>query len=126
MKKDSDYIYSKRFALDKKFWDERFKTVPEFMNIKLRTQKLIDSSSNRKSFVVPQILSKKINKVCSTYDISPFIFFVSAISIYLSKVSMKKDIVIGTSVLNRSDKRQRKTIGMFISAVPMRIKINNK
>ncbi len=39
---------------------------------------------------------------------------------------MKNDIVLGTPILNRSNIKEKETIGMFISTIPIRINIDEK
>ena len=68
--------------------------------------------------------SSKINEFCKKNKITPYVFFIALHAIYLYKVSGKEDFIIGTPLLNRRNKSEKNTIGMFVSTIPLRLKIN--
>ena len=45
--------------------------------------------------------------------------------IYLSKASRLDDFVIGTPIFNRSNFREKNTLGMYVSTVPFRLTMDN-
>ena len=49
--------------------------------------------------------------------------FLTALYVYMYRVLDKNDIVIGTPVLNRSSFKEKQILGMFVSTLPLRIKI---
>ena len=42
---------------------------------------------------------------------------------YFSKISNLNDFVIGTPILNRSNFKEKQTMGMFVSTAPVRISV---
>jgi amino acid adenylation domain-containing protein len=44
---------------------------------------------------------------------------------YINRITSKNDIVIGTPVLNRSNRKDKNTTGMFINTLPLRINIDS-
>jgi amino acid adenylation domain-containing protein/thioester reductase-like protein len=51
--------------------------------------------------------------------------FLAALAMYINRITSKNDIVIGTPVLNRSNRKDKNTTGMFINTLPMRINIDS-
>ncbi|MDW7678239.1 MAG: amino acid adenylation domain-containing protein [Bacillota bacterium] len=118
------YLNSKRFLKDKTFWAEQFDHIPEPTTLKPRTSKKISLKANRKTYLLPEKLVNKIKDHCKENHTSIFSLFFAALSIYLNRVKACEDITIGTPVLNRTSAMEKQTIGMFISTVPLRIKMD--
>ena len=66
-----------------------------------------------------------INTYCRENKISAYNFFLSVYALYIGRVSNLSDFVIGTPILNRTNYKEKNTIGMFISTQPLRINIEN-
>lgn len=114
------YLVSERFEKHKEFWSGVFETVPEF--ISLTDNKGFNSlAGKRKSYVLSQSLSLKLQSFCESNKVSAFSVFYALLALYLSKRSNKKDIAIETPFLNRSGKTEKNTAGMFMHNIPTRI-----
>lgn len=122
---EQNYLLSKRFLKDKRYWEEKFDCIPEPTTLKPRTSKQISLEAKRKTYVLPEKLVKKINRHCKENQTSIFSLFFASLSIYLNRVRGCNDITIGTPVLNRTNVIEKKTLGMFISTVPLRIKMDS-
>ena len=121
---EQTYIGSDRYHLDKAFWSNQFSTLPTLTTLKTRTSERIGLTAKRRSYALPEKLTSKIRDYCHENRTSIFALFFAAMSIYINRIKDQDDIVIGTPVLNRSNAREKRTIGMFISTVPLRIKID--
>lgn len=121
---EEEYKKTERFIKDKEYWHSKFLNLPEKTVLKSRKINAINSSSKRKTLVTPLKFTKKLKEYCRLNNVSPFPLFVAALSMYINRVSSKNDIVIGTPILNRSDRRERNTVGMFIGTAPIRISLN--
>ncbi len=66
-------------------------------------------------------LHNKISAFCKTQNITPFVFYMAAFNIVLSKFSGCEDIVVGMPVSGRSTKHLN-TLGMFVNTVALRNK----
>ncbi len=66
-------------------------------------------------------LHNKISVFCKTQNITPFVFYMAAFNIVLSKFSGCEDIVVGMPVSGRSTKHLN-TLGMFVNTVALRNK----
>ncbi len=122
---EQNYIGSERYQLDKNFWHAQFSTVPTLTTLKSRTTDRVGLNAKRRSFALPEKLTQKIRDYCHANRTSIFALFFAAMSIYINRIKDQEDIVIGTPVLNRSNAREKRTIGMFISTVPLRIRLDN-
>ncbi|MCX8130378.1 MAG: amino acid adenylation domain-containing protein [Clostridia bacterium] len=117
---ENRYISSERFIKNKRFWNEKFNTLPELMN---KTSSNI--KGKRKTFVLDDEFSDSIKVFIGKERISLNTFFISVLLASLHKIEQKDDIVIGSPVLNRSGKKEKSMIGMFTSTMPFRFCIDS-
>lgn len=127
--KENEYEKSIQNSKDKKFWEDEFSTFPEeIVTITNNNNNNVvnndDTKACRKEFVINTKETEKINEFCKKNKISPYVFFISLIYIYISKINSQEDIIIGTPILNRKNAKEKNTIGMFVNSLPLRIKVN--
>jgi len=120
---DMEYQNSPKYKERKAFWLQEYETIPEFTFLKERTQRR-DIRAKRKTVMLSTELSEEIKRFSSEYKVSGFVIFFAILALYISKTTLKHDLVIGTPVLNRANHLQKNTVGMFISNIPFRININ--
>ena len=127
IKEDIDYLNSDSFEKDKKYWNDVFETIPEVATVPSTVKKLtnkITCSAARQAFNISKQNSIKILDYCRKNRISVYNFLMAIYSIYIGRVSNLADFVIGTPILNRLNKANKQTNGMFVSTVPLRINID--
>lgn len=115
--REKHYLTSKRFNKSKDFWLAQFSELPDLLFDKSSD----NTKGNRKTFELNEKLSNYIREYSQRHECSINAFFVALMFVYLSKYTQKRDIVIGTPVLNRSGKIERSMIGMFTSTMPFRM-----
>lgn len=121
---EKKYLTSKRFESDKSYWEEKFENWQEVCTLKNRKKSGISSRARRRTLVLPQKLSDKINEYCREKNVSQFSLFIAAVSMYLNRVAGKENVVLGTTLLNRTNAAEKNTAGMFASlGVPLCIPI---
>ena len=120
------YLHSDKYVRDHAFWSGQFERVPEPTTLKGKSTNRTALLAKRKSFIIPDKLAQKMKTHCAENRTSMFALFFSALCIYINRVKDISDITIGTPVLNRTNAREKKTIGMFISTVPLRIAIDGE
>lgn len=125
IKAEEEYLNSKRFVYDKKYWMGMFEELPEPTVIKQKKTNYFSVKAKRKVSVIDNELSGKIRSYCYENSVSPFSLFLSALAIYINRISGKDDIIIGAPVANRTSKTAKGAFGMFVSTVPIRIKIQD-
>lgn len=121
---DINYCNSTKYKDRKVFWEQLFQTIPEFTLLNQKRRGKTDSRAKRRTMILSGDLCEEINLFSANHNVSGFVIFFAVFALYLSKVSTKKDLVIGTPVLNRANFQQRNTAGMFISNIPFRITLD--
>ena len=119
------YIDSDKFKKDKEFWMGRYEEAPSVTMLKERTSKEISTQAKRKTYILPKKLTQKIYAYSKEKKVSIFSMYMAALSMYINRVRGKDKINVGTNFLNRSDKDEKNTIGMFVTTIPVSIDIDN-
>lgn len=120
---EKQYINSEKYNNDEKYWNEYLKEYGNSISIKDTTKK-INNKADRYSYKLEKSLNDKLFEYCESNKISPYTLFMAALSTYIYRISERDDIVIGTPILNRSNFKEKKTLGLFISTMPLRIKVD--
>ncbi|MDO5557489.1 MAG: amino acid adenylation domain-containing protein [Clostridia bacterium] len=122
---ENQYLSSNRFQKDKKFWEETFLSIPEIATI----PSIFSASNNpiaaRKSFRIDDETMKLILDFCEKNSVSLFNFIMSIFAIYIGRISLLDEFVIGTPVLNRGSFKEKNTMGMFINILPVKFNLVN-
>jgi len=122
--KEENYKNSSKFMKDKEFWNLKFEIIPEISSIKVKKTGYKNTNADRRTFICTSDFASQIRQFCVESKTSVFAFFLSVFVVYMSKITFKDDITIGTPVLNRSNVKEKNMLGMFISTVPLKITIN--
>ena len=120
---EKEYLSSDTFDKDKTYWESYIKDIPEMLSFKENILKK-GSSTVRYTDELSLEFSSKINEFCKENKITPYVFFIALHAIYLYRVSGKEDFIIGTPLLNRRNRSEKDTLGMFVSTIPLRFKIH--
>ncbi|WP_407306459.1 amino acid adenylation domain-containing protein [Desulfosporosinus sp. SB140] len=112
---EDEYYCSEKFEKNKNFWNNQFDLLPEKSTYIKKRSSLKSTNAKRKTFILSN--TEEINVYCLENKISIFIFLFAIFSIYISRIISNEDIVISTPVLNRSNSREKTTIGMFTDNV---------
>ena len=125
--KEDEYRKSNRFEIDKQYWNEKLDNWSEVTSLKVRKTNELTTRARRKTFLIPKKLTSRIREYCSEKGFSEYVLFFAALSMYINRVTAKEDIILGTTLLNRSNMKDKNTVGMFTSAaVPTRIIIRDE
>jgi len=123
LKNEEDYLNSRKFEEDKKFWSEKFKELPEDITLPWNKRKDYDIKSSEKIFPLDPELSKNINDFSEKHKTSFYRLVTAAIFIYLSRIVRTSDITAGILTHNRSTEREGKMAGMFVNTFPLRLDV---
>lgn len=104
-----EYSNSKRFFNDKMFWGKKITSNPEFLFFKSKPSHY-STRTQRANFLISDDVSCKANRFCNENKVSILVVFVAAFSSYLYQITAKKNITIGTTVLNRSNYKEKKQL----------------
>ena len=125
---EKEYKESKKYEVDKEYWEKTFETIPEQATIPGSIKKYNNFScrGSREIFWLDTEIVQKMKNFCTNNKISVFNFLMSVYGSYLSRVSNLDDFVIGTPILNRGNYKEKQTMGMFINTVPVRINMQSE
>lgn len=122
IKSQKKYLETNKYDLDREFWQEQFKVLPNIVSFKNNIKSSINS--NRKIFSINKSLADKISLFCKEHNITDYIFLLSIFSIYFGNIFNTDNFVIGNPILNRSNFREKHMTGMFVSTMPFIIELN--
>lgn len=122
IKTEEEYKNSDRFNNDNLFWKDYLKNCPETTYLKDKEY----SSVNAKRYhqKIDKNLSIEINEFCKKNTLSVYSVFLSAIAIYMHRITQSNDFNIGTPILNRTNFMQKQMQGMFVNTIPVRFNID--
>ncbi len=120
---ERQYLISDRLQEDRRFWHEYLSPLPPEARIWWNKGQPGDVKAAVKLLPLPGELRSSLHSYCKTHKTSLYKLFLSALAIYISRVSRLDDIVIGSAAHNRS-KSRAKTAGMFVSTFPIRINVD--
>ena len=118
------YINSPRFTKSAEFWRGQFETLPELVGLRARKSRDIGTAAARKTYVLSPELCGKIREHISRSGASMFVTLVSAFTMYFNRITGSEDTVIGVPVFGRYNAKTKKTMGMFVSTMPLRVGID--
>ena len=86
---EQKYLNSNKFIIDKKYWNEKFSTIPASISLPTTTKSSDEFSciADRELFFISKTLLKKLQKYCKERKVSLFNFFMSIFSVYLYKIN---------------------------------------
>ncbi|MCX4354830.1 MAG: amino acid adenylation domain-containing protein [Oscillospiraceae bacterium] len=122
---EQTYISSKRYEKDKAFFLEQFKKCDEATYLSEKQSKTF--TSERATYMIDREKTAIINEYARQNNASPFLLFITALSIYMNRIKMNAEkFYVGTAVLNRSNFCEKNTAGMFVNTVPVLIELDNQ
>ncbi len=118
---EQKYLDSKNFQKDKTFWMSYLQDPPTPTSIPSLSDNFVDSpDGSRLTFRLDKQIMERINKLCSDFRVSNYVFFMSVISLFLANAGNVDDVLIGTPILNRANFKEKRSTGMFVTTVPFR------
>ncbi|KZE80911.1 fusaricidin synthetase, partial [Paenibacillus elgii] len=117
---EQSYEQSERYQKDRAYWLDKFSYLPEITGLKAYNPLTLSTEAKRAEFTVDTVLYNDLKVFCKENNIGLFSFFMALMYIYIHKVTNQQDIVIGASYANRTTKKEKNTMGMFVSTVAAR------
>ena len=124
LKNEDIYAQSKRYMKDKDFFLQQIKNCDEVSF--LSDKPLTSMISKRKTYTIDAESTNRILDYTKSQNATVFFVFMSILAIYISKIKMNNEkFYIGTAILNRSNVKEKNTMGMFVNTVPLLIELDN-
>ncbi|WP_434749294.1 non-ribosomal peptide synthase/polyketide synthase [Paenibacillus amylolyticus] len=121
---ERDYEHSARYQKGKEYWLTKYNTLPETTGIKSVPPFSIGSESNTIAITLDGSRYERILAFSEQHQVSLYTLFLSAMYALLYKLTDSTDVPVGTVFANRTSKKEKETIGMFVSTVATRIHLN--
>ncbi len=83
-----------------------------------------DYSGDSVDFVIEKNWVEQLLNSCRNFQVTPYMFLLTAFNILLFRYSEQDDIIVGTSIANRSRSDIEPLIGFFVNNLALRTKIN--
>jgi amino acid adenylation domain-containing protein/non-ribosomal peptide synthase protein (TIGR01720 family) len=118
------YLHSHQHREDQEFWHRTLLPLPDPVNLSFKQG---GSPTHIKADPVvlpfPGELRNRMHEYCKNYSASLFKLIFAALSVYISRITTNEDIVIASASHNRSTSLHKQMIGMFVSTIPLRVRV---
>ncbi|WP_156115396.1 amino acid adenylation domain-containing protein, partial [Xenorhabdus sp. NBAII XenSa04] len=127
---DNAYFDSQRYVQDRQFWLERYANLPPALLQPLNPEKT--TSHGQTEPLLWQLdngLFQRIEETVTRHGLSVLHFMYAILACYFARTRYfshstdAEEIVIGVPVHNRRNAKQKRTVGMFSSVIPVGITI---
>ncbi len=116
------YFSSAKYQKSRGFWEQEYAQRPDVSLVKPGKPPVTYPAGHRYTTSVPPELSRSIDDFCASHKVSQAVLFEAALVTYLSRINPEhSQITIGIPVLNRSDRKEKATAGMYISTMPLSV-----
>ena len=116
------YVNSQKFKKSKEFWLNTFNSNFSYSYLSSNVSNYC--AADRATYSIEKNLSQKLNDFCEVNSISLPLLLISAIGIYLAKINNNSCATIGLPILNRTNFKEKNSIGAFISTIPFKMDID--
>src|SRR5262249_2529047 len=121
-----EHLQGQEFAAKLDYWTHRLADAPAFLE--LPTDHLRPSTSSYRgaivSFNVPQEVAATCQELGQQEGALPFITFLAAFAVLLSRYSGQQDLVIGTPIAGRQHLELEGLIGFFVNMLALRLDLS--
>ncbi|KPW23271.1 Syringopeptin synthetase C, partial [Pseudomonas syringae pv. aceris] len=123
--KDQAYLNSPRLERDRSFWRERYAHIPPSL-LQWSGDHAVGSmcKSGHIRSTIKRDLFNAVAAVATEHGLSPVAVFFAVVSAYFSRVGGAEEVIIGMPLHNRTTARQKQTIGMFSSVIPVGVRVD--
>jgi amino acid adenylation domain-containing protein/thioester reductase-like protein/non-ribosomal peptide synthase protein (TIGR01720 family) len=121
---EHEYMKSRQMKMDKEFWHNTFLPLPESVNLSFKTgnPKNIEAKNLKLNF--PNELRSMMHEYRKINKTSLFKIVLSALSLYIFRITGLSDIAIGSVSHGRYKDNYENLVGMFVSTLSYRIYID--
>jgi len=119
------YRASEAFARDEAYWRTQIASLPP----PLLHRKRVTARQHglAPAHLVLQTIARadydRLNQYAASLHITPFSFFLAAVALYFARVTDQAQVLIGVPSLNRSGRRYKDTMGMFVGVLGIPVQV---
>ena len=125
---ERQFISSNRFPEKMAFWENKLKVTDTRLDFgveKKQPQEFLGSRGAKVEFEINSEENKKIEQLCLSIHVSPFIFFLTVYHLLLCQVYGRRDTIVGVPVSLRRALKYREAIGNFVNLLPIKMESKN-
>lgn len=115
---EQDYLESKAYQRDKKYWEQVVNNFSEPSVIKTMNSAAVSPVGRRVSYQLPHVLNHAIYSYCVKNRVAPFAVFYMALAIYFRRIGGADRFTIGVPIVNRTSFKFKQSTGMFVNTLP--------
>lgn len=106
------------------YWKSHLSELPEPLDVPadFARSRDFDFLGGTVKHAISPALTEKCDAFCAEHGISPYMFFLAAFGILLSRLARKDDILVGAAAAGRLMSETREMCGPFINTLPLRLK----
>ena len=116
------YQNSKRYKKDGEHYKQLYERCPESTAIWPNPMHTLEAVRN--TIILSREDTVAIKEYAAARGVSPYILFLTAVSAFARHKTNLEKFYLGSVVINRTGIRERNTVGMFISAVPVLLELD--
>jgi amino acid adenylation domain-containing protein len=125
---EKEYLKSPGAESDRRFWHRALLPMPEeiqpWESRGDGTVSGVNAEAGEAVLSFPGEVRTRMHRYCKNRKTSVFKLVLSVLAVYVSRVTGCDDIVIAGANHNRTAQHHRQMMGMFVSTIPLRIKID--
>ncbi|QDQ25470.1 amino acid adenylation domain-containing protein [Chitinimonas arctica] len=119
---DNDYLASTRYQRDRQFWLERFARLPPAL-LPVPAPGGVPRPGGQLRLAITRPRFDRLVAYAEAQGCSVPHFMLALLAAYFARVNDVGQLVIGVPVHNRGNARQKQTLGMFSSIIPLAIAV---
>ncbi len=126
IEESNHYRNSEAFSRDEHYWLQQFETVPTRL-MAPRSRIHHDAALPDAHLIVKRIPRHEYNLLkhhCDSHGLSVFNVFLAGLCLYFARVANRQEVVVGVPHLNRTGRRYRETLGMFVGVMPVLVSLS--
>ncbi len=120
---DAQYQASKSYSLDKAYWLEKYRELPEPLLVSRYHNRRATDPAPSYAWVqaLPQALHVRMKQFAERHNASAFHVLLAVLHVYFTRTAQRDEWIVGLPLLNRNGARFKATLGHFaqVSAVRM-------
>ena len=114
---DKKYRLTSRFERDREYMESEYAKCPE--QTWLWPERYKSLEAKRRTVELDKELSARVYEYCEQHKITPYILFLTAVVLYMREKLNRDKFYVGSVCLNRSNFKEKNTVGMFVRGVPV-------
>ncbi|WP_409467099.1 amino acid adenylation domain-containing protein [Amycolatopsis sp. GA6-003] len=113
------------FETDLRFWKEELEGVPHSLGLPTDRPRpaAVDFSGNTVEFDLASPTADRMREQCKRSGVTFYVLGLAAFGVLLSRYTHRRDLLVGTFLAGRSEPELHGLVGMFVTMLPVRIRM---